>query len=389
MKDLSIYFTPDSEPTHYTNQQIGSVLKVNSVNGGFPMIDLPGIALIFVPEYRQGEGADEYKFWVQAFRAAFAKQYLGDWKSTIYDLGTIVPGNEVMDTYMALVDVVTELSKKNIIPLIIGGSQDLTFAIYKAYEKLEQTINLVAVDAELDMGDPEDDIQARGWLNKIILHKPNYLFNFSLFGYQSNLISREEMKLLDELYFDHYRLGEFYSNQRMAEPLLRNADILSFDLNAIKSADYRGNSTFLPNGFYGEDACRVMRYAGMSDKLSALGLFNYSQAELQSDQRSDINLLAQMVWYFIEGYNLRKKDYPVGSKSAYLKYRVNIDDFKDEIIFYKSNKSSRWWMEVPYPNVKGVKLQRHLLVPCDYEDYENALNNELPDLWLRTYRKLS
>ena len=389
MKDLSIYFTPDSEPTHYTNQQIGSVLKVNSVNGGFPEIDLPGIALIFVPEYRQGEGADEYKFWVQAFRAAFAKQYLGDSKSTIYDLGTIVPGNEVMDTYMAIVDVVTELSKKNIIPLIIGGSQDLTFAIYKAYEKLEQTINLVAVDAELDMGDPEDDIQARGWLNKIILHKPNYLFNFSLFGYQSNLISREEMKLLDELYFDHYRLGEFYSNQRMAEPLLRNADILSFDLNAIKSADYRGNSTFLPNGFYGEDACRVMRYAGMSDKLSALGLFNYSQAELQSDQRSDINLLAQMVWYFIEGYNLRKKDYPVGSKSAYLKYRVNIDDFKDEIIFYKSNKSSRWWMEVPYPNVKGVKLQRHLLVPCDYEDYENALNNELPDLWLRTYRKLS
>jgi len=389
MKDISIYFTPDVEPVQYTDQQIGGMLRVNSITGGFPDLDQKGVALIFVPEYRQGNGDSEYKYWIQAFRAAFAKQFKGDWKSTIYDLGIIIPGNEVMDTYMVLVEVVAELSKKDIIPLVIGGSQDLTFAIYKAYEKLEQTINLVAVDAELDMGDPEDDIHARGWLNKIILHKPNYLFNFSLFGYQSNLISREERKLLEELYFDHYRLGDFYNNQRMAEPLLRNADILSFDLNAIKAADYRGNSTYLPNGFYGEDACRVMRYAGMSDKLSALGLFNFKLAESQSDQKADINLLAQMCWYFIEGHNLRKQDYPVGSKTAYLKYRVNIDDFKDEIIFYKSNKSSRWWMEVPYPNMKGMKLQRHLLVPCDYEDYENALNNELPDLWLRTYRKLS
>jgi arginase family enzyme len=389
MKDLSIYFTPDSDGHHYNDQQLGGVVEINSVANGFPEISENGVALIYVPEYRQGQTKGNSDAWIPLFRAAFLKQYLGNWSSNIYDLGTIIPGAEVMDTYMALVEVVSELSKKNIVPLVIGGSQDLTFPIYKAYEKLEQTVNLVAVDASLDMGDPDEDIHADGWLNKIILHKPNYLFNFSLFGYQSNLVSRDEMKLLNDLYFDQYRLGEFYSNERMAEPLVRNADILSFDLNAIKSADYKGNLAYLPNGFYGEDACRIMRYAGISDKLSALGLFNYSEATLESDQRSDINLLAQMCWYFIEGYNLRKQDYPVGSKSAYLKYRVNIDDFKDEIVFYKSNKSSRWWMEVPYPNVKGVKLQRHLLVPCNYEDYENALDNELPDLWLRTYRKLS
>ncbi len=130
-----------------------------------------------------------------------------------------------------------------------------------------------------------------------------------------------------------------------------------------------------------------MRYAGLSDKLTSLGLFNFAPGG--EGYSSDINLLSQMIWYFIEGYSLRKKDYPIGSKSTYLKYRVNIDDFKDEIIFYKSNKSSRWWLEVPYPKVKGIKLQRHLLVPCNYEDYENALLNELPDLWLRTYKKLS
>lgn len=389
MKDLSIYFLPAPDGHHYNEQQLGGAIRVNSKANGFPDLNDKGVAFIFVPEYRQGKASGDSEAWIPALRTAFSKQYLGDWSGLIYDLGTIIPGAEIMDTYMALVEVVTELSKKEILPFIIGGSQDLTFPIYKAYEKLEQTVNLVAVDATLDMGSPEEDIHAEGWLNKIILHKPNYLFNFSLFGYQSNLVSLDEMKLLNDLYFDHYRLGEFYSNQRMAEPLVRNADILSFDLNAIKSADYRGNNAFLPNGLYGEDACRVMRYAGMSDKLSAIGLFNFNQAESDPEQNADVNLLAQMCWYFLEGYNLRKRDYPVGSKSAYLKYRVNIDDFKDEIIFYKSNKSSRWWMEVPYPNAKGTKLQRHLLVPCNYEDYENALNNELPDLWLRTYRKLS
>lgn len=385
MKDLSIYFEEVVDNNEYAQGQLGAVIESNTVDG-FPDLVESGIALIFVPDYRNGnsEGNGE---WIPDFRFAFKRQFAGAWNTPIFDLGTIRPGKSVADTCVAVKDVVTELVKKQVFPVVVGGGQDLTYAIYQAYEKLEQTINLMAVDHGLDLGDPENEISANGWLNKIVLHKPNYLFNFSLFGYQSYLVNPTEVKLLDDLYFDAFRLGEFYTNARMVEPLLRNADILSFDMDAIRSSDYKSNASHLPNGFYGEDACRIMRYAGISDKLTSLGVFNFMPSG--SGGRSDLNLLAQMIWYFVEGYNLRKQDYPIGSKTAYLKYRVNIDDFRDEIIFYKSNKSNRWWLEVPYPKVEGVKLQRHLLVPCDYEDYENALNNELPDLWLRTYKKLS
>ena len=61
---------------------------------------------------------------------------------------------------------------------------------------------------------------------------------------------------------------------------------------------------------------------------------------------------------------------------------------KDDIVFYKSDKTERWWLEVPYPPEKGIKFERHYLIPCDYEDYEKASQNELPDLWWKTYRKL-
>ena len=386
MKDLSIYFENNDDHSEYIAGQIGEVIQ-GVAEGEFDDLAEKSIALIFVPDYR-GSSLDHNNVdWISGFRSSFFNLYQGDWQSPIYDLGVIRPGDTVSDTYIAVKDVVTELVKNEIFPIIIGGSQDLTYAVYQAYEKLEQTINIMAVDPGLDLGDPEHAISADGWLNKIILHQPNYLFNFSLLGYQSYLINPNEVKLLNDLHFDAFRLGDFYSNERMVEPHLRNADILSFDMDVIRSSDYKSNRRDLPNGLYGEDACRVMRYAGISDKMTSLGLFNFSPKDIY--EQGDSNLLAQRIWYFIEGFNLRKKDYPIGSKSTYLKYRVNIDNFRDEIIFYKSNKSSRWWMEVPYPKMKGIKLQRHLLVPCDYEDYENALNNELPDLWLRTYNKLS
>lgn len=386
MKDLSIYFESESNGNQYLVGQLGSVVIAGD-SSSYNFIEKKSIAIIYVPEYRNSSCVDVKESWIQDFRHAFNKQFIGNWRTEIHDLGWIKPGYTIEDTYKALKDVVSELVKSEVFPLVIGGSQDLTFAMYQAYEKLEQTVNIMAVDPFLDLGDPDDLLKATGWINKILLHKPNYLFNFSIFGYQSYLVNPNELKLIDDLYFDAFRLGDYYANEKIVEPQLRNTDLLSFDMNAIRSSDYKSNSEFLPNGFYGEDACRIMRYAGISDKLTSTGVFNFAPNPL--NYQSDINLLAQMIWYFLEGYNQRKLDYPIGLKTDYVKFRVNLDDFKDEVIFYKSDKSGRWWMEVPYPKIKGMKLQRHLLVPCSYEDYENALKNELPNLWLKTYKKLS
>ena len=59
-----------------------------------------------------------------------------------------------------------------------------------------------------------------------------------------------------------------------------------------------------------------------------------------------------------------------------------------EIVFYKSNRSERWWMEVPNPNNK-VRYQKHHLVPCSYKDYETALREEMPERWWQAFQKIS
>jgi len=385
MRDIGIYFSDFASEGKYTAGQLGKSVVYNSEKD-FILPKKDSIAIMFVPEYRNSESEQSIDF-IHSIRQSLYTLYGGDWRAPIYDLGVVKPGKTVEDTCAAVKEIIAELVKAKVVPVIIGGSQDLTYSVYSGYQNLEQTVNILNVDASLDMGGPDEKLSTSNWLSKIVVHKPGYLFNYSLLGYQSYLVNPAEINLLEKMYFDAFRLGEFYSNDKMVEPIVRNADILTFDLNAIRSSDYKGNQFNLPHGFYGEDACRIMRYAGWSDKLTSLGLFNFSSKP--ENLHSDSNLIAQMIWYFFEGFNLRKKDYPIGSKTNYTRYTVSLDDFKDEIIFFKSDKSGRWWMEVPYPKIKGVKFQRHLLVPCNYEDYENALKNEMPNLWWKTFQKLS
>lgn len=319
------------------------------------------------------------------------KKYLydlcpGNYETKIADLGIIKKGFGVNDTYYAVTAVAYELIRQNVLPIFIGGGQDLTYAIYKAYEKIGQTINLTAIDPGFDIGESESELNSRTYLGKIIMQQPNYLFNFSNVGYQTYFVEQRMLELMTKLYFDTYRLGEVRTNIESVEPVIRNSDIISFDVSSIRYSDAPGCKNATPNGFYGEEACQLSWYAGMNDKLSSVGFFEYNPTV---DKREiTAHLVAQMIWCFIDGYYSRKKDQPLLDTSSFVKYRVSINQGKYEISFFKSIKSDRWWMEVPYPGDKRLKYERHHLVPCTYNDYLIACNEEMPDRWWQTYQKL-
>ncbi|PWG79506.1 formimidoylglutamase [Pararcticibacter amylolyticus] len=315
--------------------------------------------------------------------------YQGTVKVKIADLGNIKSGHTVADTYAAVKTVVTELVKEDIFPLIIGGGQDITYAQYMAYEELEQKVDLVVIDSKFDLDDSADtettETNSSAYLNKIFLHQPNYLFNFSNIGYQTYFVNQESLRIMDKLLFDANRLGDFYGRIAVSEPVIRNANMISFDISAIRSSDACGNANATPNGFYGEEACQLCRYAGMNDKLTSFGVYEYNPAYDQNGQTA--MLIAQMLWYLIDGYYQRKKDFPLQPKSQYLIYRATLKDNSHELVFVKSKKTDRWWMQVPYPTSHSGN-ERYHLVPCRYDDYQLAVGGEMPDLWWRTYQKL-
>ncbi|MEQ8909103.1 MAG: formimidoylglutamase [Vicingaceae bacterium] len=304
----------------------------------------------------------------------------------VADLGTIMPGAEVSDTYFAVEECVDFFLKNGVIPIVIGGSQDLNFALYRAYAKQEQLVNLVSIDASFRLGESDGKINATNYLSKILLQQPSVLFNYSNLGYQSYLVDPQAFDLLDDLFYDIHRLGTLKSDLRFAEPVIRNADFISFSMSAIAQPFSPGNSNVSPNGFTGEEACQLARYAGINDKLSCIGFYDMNPSRDVNGMSAQ--LLAQMVWYFIDGYYQRKKDFPACNKKDYLKYTVAIDEAKQELVFYKSPKSDRWWVEVPYHSNFRKKYERHLMLPCNYEDYQTAMENEIPERWFKTFQKL-
>lgn len=377
MLDFSLFLSP-YQPDNYKKGQFGE--KVVFCAETSDEIERNSICLVHVKEYRNHINNPLHEI---DFRDTLYQLYNHDhWKIKFYDVGDLNGGETIHDTYFALQTLITELIKRSCVPIIIGGSMDLNFPISLAFEATEQLINVCAVDEKLNLGNPEEPIQSCGYLSSLLLRKPCYLFNHATLGVQPNRNPVEEIKLYDKLYFDNCRLGVLLNDIRLTEPHLRNADIVAMNLEALKASERQvkeGN----PNGFTIEQFCRIAKYAGISDKLACFGIFNPS-----INPSYDHSIVAHTIWYFLEGMEERKGDFPVGSKKDYLRFTVVLDGEFKEMVFYKSNKTERWWMEVPYPPNDVMKFERHHLVPCDKEDYENAMHNEIPDLWWKTYQKL-
>ena len=365
-----------------STQVLGRKLKIHSQQNGIPDLDGIKIAIIGVLENRNDINYIGEELNLSEIRKSLYALFPGNWHTTVADLGDIKKGESVEDTYYALQTTITILIEKEIIPLIIGGSQDLTYANYRAYDNLGPMVNIVNVDCNFDLGDSAKPIKNNSYLGKVILEQPYNLFNYSTLGYQTYFNSQEEIDLMDKLYFESYRLGEISKNIALAEPVMRDANIVSLDLKSIRSAEVSTKQKHSPNGFDGKEICAISRYAGISNKVSSFGIYEYKPSK---DDDATSMLIAQIIWYFIEGVNCRVNDDNFEDENSYQKFIVLVED--EELTFFKSNKTGRWWIEIPFlPNVNN-KLKRHTLLPCMHDDYNAACNGKIPERWYKAFKK--
>jgi arginase family enzyme len=342
------------------------------------------LALIGIKEGRRSgingleEGAD-------AIRSRLYELFAETKECIPVDLGNIEAGEYPHDTDAALREVVGSLLSRKITAIVFGGSHDMTLALHQAFEVLEVPVNVGVIDRKFDLGEFREELSPDNYLSKIVLHDPSYLFNLCVLGYQSYYADPESVKLMEKLFFDYERLGELKSDPARSEPFIRNSDILSVDMSSIKNDSAPG--TAQPNGFSGEELCRMARYAGLSDKTIAFGLFEYNQNG--DPTRQQALLIAQAIWYFMHGFRNRVREYPLVRKQNFREFKIQLPGHKDDLIFYKSKRTDKWWMNVHYAVKDAAYPDRNHIIPCSYEDYRLASEGEIPDLWWRTYRKLT
>lgn len=379
----------------FKKDTLGSSIDIYSTKSQeFPNCEGANIAIVGIGEYRGlnkpniSKTKDSIKEKLSNapnyIRKEFYKLYnhFGDLK--IVDVGNIKCGKTINDSYFALKYVLDYFVSNNIFVIILGGSNDIAYANYLAYESLNKLINITCIDSTIDISE-KDKCSSDSYINNIILKKPNFLFNITNIGYQTYFNNNKVLKVFDSMFFDAYRLGVAQENMDEVEPSIRNSDIVNIDLSCIKVSDSPGNFKLSPNGFTGNEICKLSRYAGSSDRVSSLGIYEYNP--LNDKNFITAKLIAQMLWYFLEGYDNRTKESPRTS-DHFIKYHVSSNLFEKNIVFYKSRLTSRWWMEVECPDILKRKFNNCYVVSCSYKDYLTACNNELPDRWIQVYKKI-
>ncbi len=389
--DISIFLEPVAEKCFGKSQRpgkktLGETMNIFRNEDTFPDLEGVDLAIVGVKEERGAVDNKGCADGVDYIRKALY-QLFNHWPQLhIIDLGDIKIGKELNDTYFAVNQVLTELLKNKIVPIVIGAGQDLTYTMYQVYEPTGKLINIAAIDPMFDIGNDKEALNSHSYLSHIILHQPNFLFNFTNIGYQSYYVDTENIELMKQLLFDAYRLGNIKQNMDLTEPLIRNANLLSFDISAVRAADAPGVKNASPNGFNGEEACQMTRYAGLSYKLSSIGFFEYNP-HYDINSRT-ANLIAEMIWYFIEGFSSRKDDIPTLGSNDFKRYIVQISDNQNDIVFLCNKITGKWWMDMSFLQNDDQKYERHHFIPCSKEDYDQAMRNELPDKWWQFYQKL-
>ena len=303
-------------------------------------------------------------------------------KTRIIDLGNLKITQNINDTYFAVRDIIQHLESHSVVPVLIGGSQDLTFAMDIAFLSSPYYYHLLTIDNRIDMGYKDKTTTSRNFLETVLQNKDPKLFNYTNLGHQIYFTHSKILDSLEKKGFDSIRLGVIRNNLSEIEPVLRDATVVSLDMSCVRQSDAPGVAIPSPNGFFGHEICQLSRYAGSASNLKAFGIFELCPANDPSMNTSQ--LAAQIIWYFIDGFSLKIKEDPQTGSSK--KFIIHLNSISQDIAFFKSLKTERWWIEMPFIN---PLTSMNYLIPCSLSDYQMACNNEIPDRWWKAFHRLS
>jgi len=373
MYDLHEFLSPVNfaslnDDKRYDDSQLANFIKVFSEE----MPDLEGIHIVIVGvnEFR-GDGFAAQENAADAVRKQLYQLHYWHKDVAIADVGNIKCGASLGDSYAAVKTVVGELLQLNKTVIIIGGSHDITLGQYYAYKDLKIIIEATVIDATIDLSS-ESIIRSRNFLMEMLTSEPNMVKHYNHIGFQSYFVHPRMLETMDKLRFDCYRVGTAKEQLEEMEPVIRNSDMLSFDMNAVKYSDAPAVACS-PNGFTGEEACSLARYAGLSPQLSSIGIYGYNP--MQDVKNLTALQIAQMLWYFIDGKSRSHQEAELSERQSFNEYHTAFAEV--DTVFIQSKKTGRWWMQLPSKK----------MIACSYNDYLFASKNEIPERWLRAQER--
>ena len=319
-----------------------------------------GVVLIFCSDERGSGGNAEMKDFSR-LRKEFYTLSSFDFEVSICDLGDLMSGKTQADTRYVLEEILTFCYNKNAVPVVIGGSVDLSYALFSALNFHQKGINYAHISNVASLSNEGEEISESNYLHKILTKKEASLRNFHLLGYQRHLNEIALLKLMKEVDFDVLRLADMMNTTERAEPFFRRADMVTLNCDAVESFSEAFSTNPQVNGLNRREICAYMKEIGLSENLKTFGVFNFN---VHSESVLNHQLMAQMLWYLIEGINIQRT-HP--KERSYDTFVVLIDN--RDFSFKRDTFSGLWYF------AKGKDVKKW--IPCSREDYENAKRGEL------------
>ena len=353
----------------YRDGQLGKAIAVYDEE--FPDLSDAQIVLVGCGEQRgSGMIGGESEAPATVRRHFFGMYY---WHQDIHvaDIGNIKAGSSFNDSYAALKTVISELMGDGKTVIVLGGSHDLTLAQYQAYADNKKLIEASCVDALIDLN-IDSPFRHENFLMEMLTGEPNYLRHYNHIAFQSYYAHPRMLETMDKLRFDCFRVGHVKESIEEMEPVIRNSDLFSFDISAIANA-YAPANSISPNGLNGEEACVLMRFAGMSPNVKSIGVYGYNPQHDRDELTA--RQVSQMLWYVLDGRSRGKREAQLDEKESFNEYHMAFAEV--ETVFLQSKKTGRWWMRLP----------DNSFIACSYKDYLLASSNEIPERWLRAQER--
>jgi formiminoglutamase len=358
-----------SQDQGYRDRQIGKLIDL--YDESFPDVYAADIVLVGCEEER-GIGRDRRESGgPDAIREQFYQLYYWHPDVKLADVGNIRAGATLTDTYAALKTVLREITAIGKTAVVLGGSHDLTLAQYYTYADKKHIVEATGVDALIDL-DIHSLNRSDNFLMEMLTGEPNYIHHYNHIGFQSYYVHPHMLETMDKLRFDCFRLGSVKDNIEEMEPVIRNSHLFTFDISAIANSFAPANE-LSPNGFNGEEACILMRYAGLSHNVNTVGIYGYKPGRDQGQLTA--RQISHMLWYLIDGKSKGRREAALSERDFFVEYHTAFAEV--QTVFLQSKKTQRWWMQLPDSKY----------IACSYKDYLLASSNEIPERWLRAQER--
>lgn len=326
-----------------------------------------GIVLVFCSDYRGVKNGDAEILDFRNVRTELYRLSKLDFEIPICDLGDLISGKSHQDSHYILQEVLSMCHYKNAIPVIIGGSNDLAFSLFSTLNFHQKNINYTQISNIISLANDGEEITEKNFLSKILSAKNFSIKNYHHLGYQKHLNEIDSVKLMKGVEFEIIRLAEMMNSTEKTEPFFRRADLVTVNCDAVESLGDGFSVNPQVNGLNRREICAYMKEIGLSENLKSVGIFNFNG---NSDHFLNHQLLAQMIWYLIEGINIQKS-HP--KERHFETFWVLIDD--EQYAFKRDNFSGLFYF--------GDDEKVENLIPCSRMEYDEAKKGNLDRRFLK------